>query len=114
MIERWDGTTWTVVPSPNRSQDNTLMAIKCASAVDCLAVGGENVQRTPSRAHSFGSPLIEHWNGTVWSIVPHHGPASIADGYLSGVACTNQNCIAVGEYAKSNETRTAFIEHQSP
>jgi hypothetical protein len=45
--------------------------------------------------------------------VPHHGPASIADGYLSGVACaTAQNCMAVGQYAKSGDLRTAFIERQ--
>jgi hypothetical protein len=111
LIERWDGTTWTVAPSPNRSHDNTLHAIKCVSATDCLAVGG---QALPSfRGNSFGSPLIEHWNGTAWSIVPHHGSTSIGNGYLSGVACTTtQNCIAVGEYAKSNELRTAFIERQ--
>ena len=115
LIERWDGTTWTVLPSPNRARDNTLHAIKCASTTDCVAVGGQNVQRTPFQANSFGSPLIEHWNGSVWSIVPHHGPASISNGYLSGVACTTaQTCIAVGEYAKSNELRTAFIQHQSP
>jgi hypothetical protein len=45
--------------------------------------------------------------------VPHHGPASIANGYLSGVACaTAQNCMAVGQYAKEGDLRTAFIEHQ--
>ena len=113
LIERWDGTAWTVVPSPNRAHDNTLHAIKCAGTTDCLAVGGQALQSASFKGSSFGSPLIEHWNGTTWSIVPHHGPASIADGYLSGVACaTSRSCTAVGEYEKSGELRTAFIERQ--
>jgi hypothetical protein len=113
LIERWDGTTWTVEPSPNRSHDNTLHAIKCEKATSCLAVGGQALQSTSFRANSFGSPLIEHWNGTTWSIVPHHGPASTANGYLSGVACpTVQNCMAVGRYAKDGDLRAALIERQ--
>jgi hypothetical protein len=115
LIERWNGQTWTIVPSPNRSHDNTLHAIKCENATNCLAVGGQALQSTSFRANSFGSPLIERWNGTAWSIVPHHGPSSIANGYLSGVACPSpQNCIALGQYAKGGDLRTAFIERQRP
>ena len=41
LIERWDGTSWAIVTSPNTSatQDNYLNGVTCASASDCWAVG---------------------------------------------------------------------------
>ena len=41
LIERWDGTSWAIVSSPNTSatQANHLNGVTCVSASDCWAVG---------------------------------------------------------------------------
>jgi hypothetical protein len=39
LIERWDGTSWTIVNSPNtNTQSNVLLGVTCGSASDCWAV----------------------------------------------------------------------------
>jgi hypothetical protein len=40
LIERWDGTAWAIVSSPNTaSGNNFLLGVTCVSASDCWAVG---------------------------------------------------------------------------
>ena len=40
LIQHWDGTSWTVVPSPNTSApDNILESVAVTSATDAWAVG---------------------------------------------------------------------------
>ena len=64
LIEHWDGTSWSVVTSPNAgggspSAANELLRVAAISANDIWAVGrfldpNTNVYRT----------LTEHWDGT--------------------------------------------------
>jgi hypothetical protein len=72
LIERWDGTRWAPVPAPARPSgtDSRLHGIVAVSASDVWAVGS---QTTHTRTHS----LIEHWNGSAWSVVasPRGEPA---------------------------------------
>jgi hypothetical protein len=44
LIQRWDGTSWAIVSSPNTSttQNNELFDVTCVSASDCWAVGYYN------------------------------------------------------------------------
>jgi hypothetical protein len=40
LIESWNGSSWTVVPSPDASlQTNQLLGVSCVTRADCLAVG---------------------------------------------------------------------------
>jgi hypothetical protein len=41
LIERWDGTAWAIVSSPNTSptRENVLFGVTCVSASNCWAVG---------------------------------------------------------------------------
>src|SRR5207244_515528 len=40
LILRWDGTSWTIVPSPSTATPtNLLYGVTCASPSDCWAVG---------------------------------------------------------------------------
>ena len=41
LIDRWDGTSWSIVNSPDTSanRDNLLFGVTCVSASDCWAVG---------------------------------------------------------------------------
>jgi hypothetical protein len=78
FIERWDGTAWALVPSPNTS---VLNGVTCASASDCWAVG----------------PPIEHWDGTSWAIVPSPNASGMFYYALNGVTCASASqCWAVG------------------
>src|SRR5207302_1280382 len=98
VIEQWNGTSWTIVTSPNTSpnQYNELHGVTCSSASDCWAVGFSDNGNA-----FFGEPLqtlIEHWNGSSWAIVtsPNNGTAT---NLLNGVTCVSASqCLAVGFY----------------
>jgi hypothetical protein len=92
LIERWDGTSWSIVSSPNTSatQSNFLLGVTCASASECWAVGyyyNDNV---------ISQTLIERWNGTSWEIVSSPNTSTKDYNALSGVTCVSASeCWAV-------------------
>jgi hypothetical protein len=95
--EHFNGTAWSVVPMPpvNSSNINAFFqfnGIKANGPDDVWAVGGSGVIDVPSSQKT----LIEHFNGTAWSIVPSPSPGSID--ILSGVTTSNaaNNVWAVG------------------
>jgi len=64
-ILHWDGTIWSIVPSPNNPVTiNTLRGVSGAAANDIWAVGTTGVSPTDNGA------LALHWDGTAWTIVP--------------------------------------------
>ncbi len=42
LVERWDGTSWTIQPTPNPvgASSNSLEGVSCTSTTACTAVGG--------------------------------------------------------------------------
>src|SRR5205823_2250513 len=47
LIERWDGTSWSIVPSPNATTtNNALYGVTCVSASDCWAAGYYSIADT--------------------------------------------------------------------
>jgi hypothetical protein len=66
VIEHWDGTSWKVVSSPNTGTASVLNSISAISPTDIWAAGcnacGDVGGSVPA--------LIEHWNGTAWSVNP--------------------------------------------
>jgi hypothetical protein len=100
LIKHWDGVSWTSVISPSANAGNytsNLRAIAASGASDVWAVGeynNGNVQQT----------LIEHWDGTVWKIVPSPNSGSVnTNNHLKGVvALTPSNAWAVGDYDGDN------------
>ena len=91
LIEHWDGSTWSVVSSPNALGDNFLSAVSGTGANDIWAVGRS---RNPSTFRT--STLIEHWDGNGWSEVFGFGvqPESAAYGVA---AVSPQDAWAVGD-----------------
>ncbi len=87
LVEHWDGTSWSVVPSPNVGDSaNLLFGVAAVSANDVWAVG-YNVTSSGTTAG-----LIQHWDGTSWSVVPNPGT-----GALFGTAASSANDVwAVG------------------
>ncbi|MGP0028957.1 MAG: hypothetical protein ACLPVF_00440 [Acidimicrobiales bacterium] len=108
LIEQWNGTTWSIDPSPNVSGalQTTLTSVACPSADVCVAVGY-------SLSDSGDAPLVEQWNGTTWSIASPAIPPGSADNELTGVACPAKGtCVAVGRTYATNSSPAAALAEQ--
>jgi len=66
-------------PSPAGTLANPLFGVAAVSATDIWAVG-----QSQNGTSGIPSTLIEHWDGTSWSIVASPSPGSAAT--LSGAA----------------------------
>ena len=109
LSERWNGSSWSIVPSPNGSTThfNSLGGISCTSSTWCVATG----------SYSDGSvthTLAESWDGHSWTIMQTVDP-STASGFrsqfLGGVVCFSaSDCTAVGDYTVGVNTDQTLVE----
>jgi len=99
LAESWDGTTWSIRPTPNPSAStySYLANLSCdPSGVPCKAVGT-----------SGNETLVESWDGTTWSTQTTPQPANSTLSSFSDVSCTAANaCTAVGQYLDGKEGPT--------
>jgi hypothetical protein len=109
----WNGSTWSVVPMPLNPSSNIeafyqLNAIQVNSPTDVWAVGSSDVTNSTTGV-TTGSELIEHWNGTAWTIVPSPSPGSGSG--LYGVTTSNaaSDVWAVGAYTPAGTTQTQTL-----
>jgi hypothetical protein len=65
IVERWDGSRWTLSPAPDKSFNDVLTGVAVISSTDAWAVGAWDAGGT-----ARNRPLIEHWDGTSWTIDP--------------------------------------------
>ncbi|HJT81999.1 MAG TPA: dockerin type I domain-containing protein [Chthoniobacterales bacterium] len=95
LIQHWDGTAWTIVPSPNVSSTDAsfLIGVRCPSDSECWAVGvGQNGGENQT--------LIEHFDGDSWTIVASPNLGVTEWNQLFDLDCASPNdCWAVGSYA---------------
>jgi hypothetical protein len=97
LVEEWNGSSWSIVPSPNASSFNSFDGVSCPTPTECTAVGGG----------ATGKTLIEQWNGSVWSVVASPNVGGTTQSYLNGVSCVNQSeCTAVGDTFTGTGYRT--------
>jgi hypothetical protein len=102
LAERWNGTTWSVVTSPNRTgaSINDLFDVTCTVATNCIGVGS-------ATAGSTTTTLVERWNGTSWSIVASPNRGDDPEAQLNSVTCLSAtSCFAVG-----GDSSYAMIQH---
>src|SRR5262249_8711457 len=105
LVERWNGTAWSIVPSPNRAGLDELQGVSCVSASACTAVGFSAA--SPKSGPSSVRTLIETWNGTACSIVPSPNPRTATGTFLFGVSCvTAAFCAAVGSYGQPDTAKS--------
>jgi hypothetical protein len=106
LAERWNGKTWGIQATPNPAGlgskyfNATLVAVSCASATACTAAGGY----APGGLNDY---YAEVWNGTRWELQTTPKPAGFTFGYLYGVSCVRNRCVAVGDYHSANP-QTSF------
>ena len=107
LVERWDGSSWTIVPASNTSlaQNNVLAGVTCVSASDCWAVGHCN-------NGSADQTLIERWDGTSWSIVSSPNTSPSERNFLCSVTCVSaSDCRATGAYVHASGVSQTLTEH---
>ncbi|HEX6685794.1 MAG TPA: hypothetical protein VF062_23665 [Candidatus Limnocylindrales bacterium] len=88
LIQQWNGSSWTIVPSPNPDPNQNLLTdIDGASAGDVWAIGNQGFD-------GYGGTtagLVAHWDGTSWTQV--NVPGTVSDGTFN--VPTLQDVIAV-------------------
>jgi hypothetical protein len=64
LIAHWNGSTWSVVPSPNVGASGTVLrGVVAVTSNDVWAVGYSNTYGTPQT-------LTLHWDGSTWRVIP--------------------------------------------
>jgi hypothetical protein len=84
LIEHYDGTSWSIVPSPNVGpnsgyQSNRLFGLTANSSTDVWAFG--SYFAADGSGHQM--TLLEHWDGTSWTIEPSPNPTKKSADFLS-------------------------------
>ncbi len=100
LTENWNGSAWTVVPSPTPADaaGGILENVSCVASSDCWAVGFTTDQNGEEL-----NLLTENWNGSAWTMVPA-APSGQTYDQLTGVTClSGSNCWAVGSAGPSQQ-----------
>ncbi|HUC53864.1 MAG TPA: alkaline phosphatase family protein [Candidatus Cybelea sp.] len=106
LIEHFDGTVWSVVPSPSPGAlQNILYGVAAISDSDVWAVGAEQ------DANELWHTLTEHWNGSVWSVVNAVDAGSTGNQFYAVKALASNNVYAVGQQTGAGFPNQALIEH---
>ena len=64
VIQHFDGTKWSLVPSPHFKGGDQLFGVKAIASNDVFAVGGSRSDNQKPL------PLIEHFDGSKWTVIP--------------------------------------------
>jgi hypothetical protein len=96
---------WQVVATPSLSgKSGSLFRVSAVSADDIWALGVSY----PDNSSSQGTLLIEHWNGTRWSLVQF--PSSGFKASFSGIAAVSRDDVWVVGSTTGNQSQP-LIEH---
>jgi hypothetical protein len=93
LVERWNGTTWSIEANPSLP-GTVLYGVDCMSPTFCMAVGTRPVGR-PVNVNVF----VLRWNGHSWTTLGTPTVANARYPTLHAVSCTStRSCLAVGEF----------------
>src|SRR5258708_3994521 len=105
LTETWNGTRWTVVPSPSPGTSvNDLTGLSCPGHRTCVAAGWLLNGRSP-----FSQPLAMRWDGGKWRLLHplSAGPVTALD----GISCAHPaGCMAIGAYLGKSGTHGLLAE----
>jgi hypothetical protein len=118
FVEHWNGTGWsaTTPPTPPAAQGGgfSLANVAASAPNDVWAVGG--YLSYLSTGYAFVGPVIEHWNGSAWSVaalptLPRSTPGTTAG--LEGVAAAGGSAWVVGQIKGNNGAGPTLVEQES-
>ena len=105
LIERWDGTAWKLVESPNAGTNtNTLTGVDALTNNLAYAVGYY-------RAGQVRNSLIERWDGTSWNVLPNPNIGGSGSALLDVAAISANDIWAVGYKTFSNKGAEPLVLH---
>ena len=105
LTEHWNGSSWSVVSSPNAgTASNSLFAVRAVSGSNVVAVGRTFTSKTNAQT------LVEQWNGVSWSIMPTPNGSSFSQ-LIALDALSSTNIWAVGDQTSDAINYTTLIEH---
>jgi len=92
LAMHWDGSRWSVIPSPNGApRHNVVQGVVTLAPNDAWAVGY-------SQAGQHPRTLTIHWDGSTWSLVPSPDPGTDFN-VLWGIGTDGTNGVwALGHY----------------
>ncbi len=111
LAEHWDGSGWQVVSTPSPTTKNDFLNTPVAVATNDVWVVGS--QGNNSNGEGAGArTLIEHWNGSGWSVVTSPNVSGANQDILRGAATTSSTDMwAAGRSKVSDGVKRTLIEH---
>lgn len=106
FLEHWDGTSWTIVNSPDPAT-KVFKGLAGIAADDVWAVG-----YVYSNLSYNTAPLIEHWDGSRWTVQSSATIQGAQQVYLFAITAVAADDIwAVGSYSSATKANAPFSEH---
>jgi hypothetical protein len=106
LTEHWDGSAWSIVPSPNiGTAGNVLNAVTAVAANDVWAVG-----YAEGSGFTVNETLVEHWDGSAWTIVPSPNTGTRTNS-LVGVTARSQDDVWTVGTAYDGIINQTLAEH---
>ncbi|HZS16082.1 MAG TPA: RHS repeat-associated core domain-containing protein [Candidatus Dormibacteraeota bacterium] len=101
LIEYYNGTSWSIINSPNPGTSSALVGVACVAATDCWAVG-----------HTDSQTLTEHYDGSAWTVVSSPNVANMNSNGLAAVTCvSSSDCWTIGEAVPNSGIFQTLAEH---
>jgi hypothetical protein len=106
LIQRWNGTSWTIVSSPNPGTfGNSLLGVAAAGPNNIWAVGWKN-------SGNGLQSLLLHYNGTGWTEGAGVPRVGTGDNVLTGIsAVSNDDVWATGYYVDGTKFKTLTLHY---
>ena len=104
VVAEWNGHAWSPATVPRVSLYDGFNDLTCASATSCFAVG-------QTVAAGVNQTLIEHWDGSSWSLMT--SPATPADFafFLESISCPSAtSCFVVGTEQGAPDITNTLVE----
>ncbi len=99
VTQRWNGTAWSVVPTPAVAQPAALRGVDGSADNNVWAVGSAGA-----------GTLTQRWNGTAWTVVPSPNPPGSTDATLRAAqAVSATTAWAVGDATVGSVRRTHVV-----
>ena len=96
LVEHWDGSAWRKVATARVPGRSGLAAVAARTPRDVWLVGSR-WRGASSRAES----LVEHWDGTRWSVVPARALVEEVEGKLAQQAVSSADRVAAALEGKT-------------
>jgi len=106
LAEHFDGRSWTTVTVPSPGPGAAYLRGVLGFASNDVWAGGYQTAQSGAQ-----KTLIEHYDGTLWTIIASPNPASIAAYLSSLVAFASDNVWASGYYISNSGVYRTLVEH---